>query len=277
MFKWIKKRLQTLTMFEIFVAISIVVFTVFIVKFFGQKIEYKIVRIEIINRSWAENYEPYGYRTPFWLSEKLKVGQKEYEKSGKVVAEIIGIENYERGSEEAEVYLTVKLRTILQKRLHQLFFKDKPLNIGSAIELAPGQNIVYGQVVDMDVPSEGYPQKNFIITTRAREIDKYLIDNTHINDTMYNRYTNEPIANIISFKTEFPSRIMESSHNSYLQSGNKSTARDVILKFKIKAYQIDNRWYFGGHQQIKVGVQFYFYGQKVNYYDMYIENIENVE
>ena len=277
MFRWLKKRLQTLSIFDIFICVSIITFTIFIVKFFGQKIESKIVRIEIINRSWTENYDQYGYRTPFWLSDKLKINQKEYDKSGKIIAEIINIENYERGSEEAEVYLTVKLRTTYQKRLHQSFFKEKPLNLGSAIEISPDQNTVFGQIVDNNVPIKGYPEKTFIITARAREIDKYIVNNTHVDDTMYNRYTNEPVATIIDIKTENTTRIMDSSHNSYLQTGQKSTAQDIILKLKIKAYQIDNRWYFGGHQQIKVGNPFYFYGQQINYYNMAIENVENVK
>jgi hypothetical protein len=277
MFKWIKKRLLTLSIFEIFISISIIVLTVFVVKFFGQKLESKTVRIEIVNHSWTEYYDLYGYRAPFWLSEKLKIGQKEYDKSGKVIAEIINIENYERGSEEAEIYLTVKLRTTYQKSLHQSFFKEKPLSLGSAIEISPDQNIVFGQVVDVNVPIGGYPENTFIITTRAREVDKYLINNTRVDDTMYNRYTNEPVATIISFKTEYTSRITDSSHYSYLQTGQKSTAQDVILKLKIKTHQIDNRWYFGGHQQIKVGNTFYFYGQQVNYYPMVIENVENVK
>lgn len=277
MFKQIKKRLLTLSIFDIFISISIIIFTVFVVKYFGQKVETKIVRIEIINRNWVENYDQYGYRTPFWLSDKLKIGQKEYDKSGKVIAEIINIENYERGSEEAEVYLTVKLRTSYQKRQRQSFFKEKPISLGSSIEISPNQNTVFGQIVDLDVPPQGYPEKSFIITARAREVDKYLVNNTHVNDTMYNRYSKEPVATIINIKTENSSRIMDSSHNSYLQTGQKSTSQDVILTLKIKTQQIDNRWYFGGHQQIKVGNIFYFYGQKINYYNMEIEKVEDVK
>ena len=64
MFKYFKKRFQALTFFEIFVSISIIVFTVFVIKFFGQKIEWKTVRIEIINKSEhneRQEYQQHNY------------------------------------------------------------------------------------------------------------------------------------------------------------------------------------------------------------------------
>lgn len=267
MFKRLIQRLKILSLFDIFVCISIIAFTVFIVKFFGQKTEWKTVKIEVINRSWADNYNPYGYRTPFWLSEKLKIGQKEYNKSGKLIAEVLNIENYERGSEEAEVYLTVKLKTNLQKRLRQNYFKEKPLDLGSAIELSLDQNTVYGQVIDTDAPVNGYPQKKFIITTRGRGIDKYIIDHTKIGDVMKNRYNNTTVATILDFHTEKTTVAYVNQINN--NSGalgfkiNEDT-KDLIVKFEIITEQIDGRWYFAGHQQVKVGNGIYFYGQNIN-------------
>jgi len=285
MFKYFKKRFQALTFFEIFVSISIIVFTVFVIKFFGQKIEWKTVRIEIINKSWAENYNPYGYRTPFWLSDKLAVGQKEYDKSGKLIAEITNIENYERGSEEADVYLTVKLRTTLQKRLHQYIFKNKPLDLGSAIEIAPNQNIVYGQIVDVNSPELGYPQKTFTVTARSRSLDPQIYNKIVVGEKMYDRYKNLPIATITSVKLEKPSRVYideiayDSSNNSnrpsnFLSFKYNPKSNDIVVKFNIVTSQIDNRWYFAGHQNIKLGNTFYFYGQNISLYNLEIEDVE---
>ncbi|HWS48759.1 MAG TPA: hypothetical protein VN174_01750 [Candidatus Methanoperedens sp.] len=277
MFKWVKQRLKTLSIFEVFISISIIVFVVFVIKFFGQKVEWKTVKIEIINKSWAENYNPYGYRTPFWLSDKLKIGQKEYGKSGKVIAEIINVENYERGSEEADVYLTVKLRTTYQKRIQQHIFKNKPLDLGSAIEIAPDQNIVYGQIVDIDMPSSGYPKKTFTVTARGRGIDAYIINNIKINDVMKNRYDQSIIATITSFHTEKTTRIYVSeltNNNQSLGFKLNENAKDVVVTFQVNTELIDGRWYFAGHQQIKVGNSIYFYSQNINLYGLEIEDVK---
>ena len=276
MFKMVKNKLLKLTVFEVFISISIVVFAVFIVKFFGLKVEHKIIRIEVINKSWGENYNPYGYRTPFWLSDKLQIGQKEYSKSGKVIAEIIDIDNYERGGEEAEVYLTVKVITKYQKRLHQHFFKNKPLDLGSAIEISPDQNIVYGQIVDNDVTAEGYRNKEFTVTARGRGLSQYIIDSIRIGEIMKNRYHDETIATIVDFYTEKTTKVYVSdvaSKYQYLSFETNPNTQDAIVKFKIKASQIDDRWYFAGHQHIKKGSDLYFYGQDVNLF-LEIEDVE---
>lgn len=279
MFRRIISRIRSLSFFEVFVAISVVALTVFVVKYFGQKVDYKTIRVEVINKSWSENYNPYGYRTPFWLSDKLKVGQKEYDKSGKVLAEIIDIENYLRGGEEAEVYLIVKVKTVYQKRIRQHFFKDKPLDLGSAIELAPDQNIVYGQIIDLNAPesSSGYPKKTMTLTVRGRGIEKSIIDKIKKGEVMVNRYNNEVVATIKEFVTENTTRVFATeitSNNNAIGFRISPNTQDVILKITITANLIDNRWYFAGHQNIKIGNSFYFYGQDINLYNLEIENVE---
>ncbi|MFA5894611.1 MAG: DUF4330 family protein [Candidatus Shapirobacteria bacterium] len=279
MFGRIISRIRSLSFFEVFIAISIIAFTVFVVKYFGQKVDYKTIRIEVINKSWSENYNPYGYRTPFWLSDKLKVGQKEYDKSGKVLAEVIDVENYLRGGEEAEVYLTVKVKTTYQKRLHQHFFKDKPLDLGSAIEIAPDQNIVFGQIIDLDAPekSTGYPQKTMTLTVRGRGIEKSIIDQIKKGETMINRYNQQAVGTILDFDTENTTRVFATevtTTNNAIGFRVSPNTKDVILKIQITANQIDNRWYFAGHQNIKIGNALYFYGQDINLYNLEIENIQ---
>ena len=277
MFKLLEKRLKALTIFDIFVSISIVVFVVFVVKFFQEKTGWKTIRVEIINKNWAENYNPYGYRTPFWLSDKLRIGQKEYNKTGQVIAEITNIENYERGSEEAQVYLTLRIKATYQKQLHQDLFKNKPLTLGSAIEIVPDQNTVYGQVVDLDVPPLGYPQKKMIVTARGRGIDQYIIDNIKINDTMDNRNNQTSIATIIDFHTENATRVFASEvsdTNKFVSFKTNPNTKDVVVKFELTANQIDNRWYFAGNQQIKVGNPLYFYGQSISLYNLEIEDVK---
>lgn len=275
MFKWVIKRLKTLSIFEIFISISISIFVVFIIRFFGQKVEWKTIKVEIINKNWTENYNPYGYKTPFWLSEKLKIGQKEYSKSGKVIAEIINIENYERNSEEAEVYLTVKVRSTYQKQIHQHFFKNKPLALGSAIEISPDQNLVNGQIIDIDMPENGYQKKILTITARGRGVDNYIINNTKVNDVMKNRYDQNIVATIISLNVEKTSRlnVVGLTGNNQNLSFNEN-AKDIVVTFKITTEFVDSRWYFAGHQQIKVGNSFYFYGENINLYGLEIENVK---
>lgn len=275
----IKKRLQSLSFFEIFISISIITLVVFVVKYFGLKVEWRTIRVEVINKSWAENYNPYGYRTPFWLSNKIKIGQKEYGKSGVVIAEIIGVDNYVRGGEEAEVYLTVKIRTTYQKALHQYYFKDKPLDLGSAIEIAPDQNKIYGQIVDTNFPQQGYPQKTLIVTVRGRGVDENIISKVKVDETMYERYKQKEIAKILDFHTEKSSRVFVNEiteNNKSLKFNISPSSKDIILKLQMVVSQIDNRWYFAGHQNIMIGNPLFFYSHNINLFNLEIENVEQL-
>jgi len=273
-FSLIKKRVSTLSLTELFIIASVVTLTVFTVKYFGLKKEWRTIRVEIINKNWVDNYNPYGYRTPFWISDKLKIGQKELDKSGKMIAQIVQIENYERGSEEANVYLTVKVKTIYQKRQNRYLYKDQYLDLGSAIELDFDNILVHGQIIDNNVPPEGYPTKNFIITARVRSLEPYLYNKIHTGQKFIDRTTQEPVAEILSVNLEKPTRLFFDTTGYTISFNQQENLKDVVIKMKIKAYQSDDRWYFGGNQNIKLNNYISFYGNEYNLFGMEIQNVE---
>jgi len=257
MLETIRKRISTLSSMEIFIVLTIIALTVFIVKFFGIKKEYKIIRVEVIKKNWTENYDPFGYRAPFWLSDKLKIGQIEKDvNSGKTIATLIGLENYERSGEEADIYLTLKVEVYLNKRNGKYLFKDIPLELGSSIKLNLNNILIQGQITDTDVPPSGYPTKNLLVTIFSRNIEDWICAQIKPGLTMKNRANNEIVAEILSVKTEEPTYQLIKSENSRLIISN-SPDKDVTITVRIKAQQIDGRWYFGGHQNIKVGGNIY--------------------
>jgi hypothetical protein len=274
-FSSIKKRVSTLSLTELFIIASVISLTVFTVKYFGLKKEWRTIRVEIINKNWVDNYNPYGYRTPFWISDKLKIGQKELDKSGKMIAQIVQIENYERGTEEANVYLIVKIKTIYQKRQNRYLYKDQYLDLGSAIELDFDNILVHGQIIDNNVPPEGYPTKNFIITARVRNLEPYLYNKIHTGQKFIDRTTQEPVAEILSVNLEKPTLVFFGlSGNTISIQQSEENRKDVILKIKIKAYFYDNRWYLGGNQNIKLGNSIGFYCNEYNLFGLEIQNVE---
>lgn len=273
MFKFgnLKKRIAKISPSEIFVILTICFSTIFLIKFFGIKKEWRTIKVEVIKKNWSENYDPYGYRTPFWLSNKIKKNQSEKDKSGKIIAQLLDFDNYERGTEEAELYLTVKVRVTINKRTGQYFFKDKEISLGSPIELDLDNNLIFGQIIDNNVPANNYPVKNFIVTVRGKNLEPNIINNIIPNDKMINRSNNETVIEIIDVVTENP------TSNLLLQKTQlvyNPRVKDVLVKARVKAYQQDNRWFFTGHQNLKVGNPFYFYGKNINLYDLIIEDVK---
>jgi len=257
MLEKIRKRISALSPIEIFIALTIIALTVFLVKYFGIKREWKIIRVEVIKKNWTENYDPYGYRAPFWLSDKIKVGQTEKDpNSGRTIATLVGLEDYERGGEEADIYLTVKVEVYLNQRSGQYQYRDLPLELGSSITLNLNNILVVGQVTDTDVPPAGYPTKNLLVTIFDRNVEDWICNQIKPGLTMRNRANNEVVAQVVSVKTEPPTYQLIVSENSRLTIDN-SPNKDLTVTVKIKAQQIDGRWYFGGHQNIKVGGAIY--------------------
>jgi hypothetical protein len=278
MFKHIGKRLRALTPLEIFIVILVIASTVFLIKFFGIKKEYRLVRVEVIRKNWVENYDSYGYRVPFWLSDKLKVGQTERDSGGNTIATIVRIENYERGNEEAEVYLTLKLNLVLNRRTQQYTYKEKPFATGLPIQLTLGDNSVEGQIVDTNAPENGYPQKTFEVVARGQNITPWYYTKMASGQKMYNRATAEEVAQVLSVKLEPPTfqQVRFDNTGKFLQLNTEADNRDVTITAKINAYQIDNRWFFSGHQNLKIGGNIFLYTKDVNFYAFEIKSINEL-
>lgn len=268
-------RLKTISYAEIFVILVVVFLTVFMVKFFGRKKEFKTIRVEVIRNNWTENYDPYGYRAPFWLSDKVKVGQTEKSKSGKIIATLTDLENYERGSEEAELYLTVKIETLLNKRTGVYTFKDKPINLGSSIELNLDNISIVGQIVDNNVPEGGYPAKYLMVTAKGRNFESWLYTKVVPGLKVYNRATNEVVAEVVDVKLENSTLQQIKYSSSYLQA-IVGKDKDLLVYVKVKVYQMDGRWYFMGHQNIKIAGSLYLYTNELNLYGFEIEDIKEL-
>lgn len=247
-------RLKSLTPGELFVLLTVAALLIFAVKFFGLRREYRLIRVEVVGKNWAENFNNYGYRAPFWMSDKIKIGQQELSKTGRVIATLVDLENYERGGEEAEMYLTLRVETVYNKRMKRYTFKDKYLDVGSAIELNLNNIQIEGQVIDNNVPLENYPHKKFRLVVRGRNRDSWIYNSIKPGDYMLNRATGKHVVDIVDVKTEEPSgNVAFINKSSYLTFGNKAQQKDMILTIDVDAYLQDGRWYFAGHQNLKVG------------------------
>lgn len=268
----LKKRLSEISLIEKFILITFAFLVIFLIKFFGIKEEWRTIKVQIIKKNWSENYDMYGYRTPFWLSDKIKKGQIEKGKNGKTIAELIDFESYERGSEESELFLTVKIKVNINKRTNVILFKDMEVNLGSQIELNLDNNLIIGQVIDNNIPSNGYPSKFFIVTTRWKNIEPNLFNKITLHDKFVNRANSGTAAEILEVALENPSSniILNGSWLAY-----NSKMKDVVIKFKVKAFYRDNRWYFANNQNLKIGSSFYFYGEKMNLYSLLIEDFRD--
>jgi hypothetical protein len=169
---YVKKRITTISPIELFCLISASFLFIIVVKMFLIKTEWHTIRVEVIRKNWTENYDPYGYRAPFWLTDKLKVGQVERNMSGRTTAKIQTIDSYLRGGEESEIYLTVQVEATYNYRTHGYVYNSRQINVGAQVEFNFDNNLVAGQIIDNNYPPKGYPTKTITVTARAKNLYK---------------------------------------------------------------------------------------------------------
>ena len=52
--------------------------------------------------------------------------------------------------------------------------------------------------------------------------------------------------------------------------------KDAVITTKLKAYQMDGKWFFTGHQDLKINSSLYLYTNQMNLYGLEIQNIEEI-
>ena len=262
-------RFRTVKPIEVFVIAAVGFSVIFLTKYFSLNRQSRTIRVEEIGRDWANSFNPYGYKAPFWISNKLKTGQREKSSTGKTIAEVIDIENYERGNEEAVIYLTVKVEAQFNKKMETYVFKGRALDLGAPIELRLDNIRVLGQIIDENILTSSYEKKEIIIKGRWRAQEPWNIAQIDIGDTMVNRANGEVIAEILDVKIEplngastiltLPSRTREE-----LLLENNPRWRDAVISARIKVHKQNNLWFFAGHQKIKVGERIWIYTDKID-------------
>lgn len=276
MLNHIINRLKTISPLQAFSAITVFTLLVLIVKYFGIKEEYQYLRIEVIKKPWSENYDPYGYRAPFWISDKIKIGLTEKNAAGKITAELIDIENYIRGGEEVDMYLAVKVKAVLNKKTGRYTYKDQPIDLGSAITLNLDTITIYGQIIDNQYPPQGYPERQLMVKVRAKNLEHAVYSKATPGLTMYDRAKNKPVAEFISIKTEDSSLTPIRLENNKYLFAQQGTTKDLVATIKINANIIDGRYYFSGHQNLIPNGSVWIYTDQVYLYGLMIEDVTEI-
>jgi hypothetical protein len=277
-----KDKLRKIKPIEIFVFIFTFSLLVFAIKFYTFKPEYRIIRVEIVKQNWIENYNPLGYKAPFWLASRLEIGQSEKNHSGQIIAEIIDLENYEKNTEEIELFLNLKIQVAHNPRDNSFSFKGRPVTIGSPIELYFNNTTLVGQVIDDQVPESGYPHKDILVTLRGRQINPAVYSKIVPGIEVSNLGTNEVIAKVISVSQE-PSTLTSAKLDQYRQELLFSTnpkQRDIVIVAQIKVQQLAGQWFYAGRQKVKLSAnqdhKLWLYTKDITLYDLEIEDIKEL-
>ncbi|MBI5620162.1 hypothetical protein HY949_00095 [Candidatus Gottesmanbacteria bacterium] len=278
--KFVFKKLRTITFLQLIILLIVSASTVGIVKFFGKKSEWRTVKIQVVGKDWSNLPVSYnGYRPPYWLAESIQKNDVERSVGGGIIAEVIDVERYSRSGPEYDIYLTVRVNGVLNKKTNKYIYKGKAIEIGAPIDLRLNRTLVFGQIIDDQVPPGGYVTKRIIVTSLYRNASRWIINNLKVGDTMTTGSNGSAIAEIVGFTTEpTGGRLLYAdsvgSENVLLE--RDPTLLDAHIRTKLLVEKHDGEWFFGGHQSIKVGNFLWLNFPKINAKNMEIESVEEI-
>lgn len=281
-------RIRNIAPLSVFLLLLVSAGVVFTIKYFGRQPQWRSVRIQVVGKDWNENYTNYnGFRPPFWLTEKIKVGDSEIAIDGKKIAEVINIDEFERVGPESDLYLTLKLYGEVSTRLNKFLYRGRPIEVGAPIDLHLNRVMITGQIIDDHVPATGYPKKTISITARLRNADTWIVDALSVGDIMTNRGDGSTLATVKSFNTEPSQSSLLFAQNPYVFSGsayrtglfleNNPRLKDLVVRATLNVQSQNGDWFFGGHQKIKVGNSLWLYLSRVNLNGLEIQSVEDAQ
>lgn len=266
----VKERIKDITPIQGFVVLVIIVIVVFVVKYFGLEEEWKTVRMEVRGREWSEDWtEGYprssAFEPPSWLARNVSVGDAEVGVDGKKIAEVLSVEEY--GEYKTGLFIIANLKVIRNKRTDRYAFKNKGVEVGTKVELLLPKARVVGQIIDIDVPVNGYEKKNITVTGRAYNLEQWVVTKVTVGDRMINQANGEVVAEILDKKTEpTVSSVFftDPRHSTNVFLETVPRRKDVVLTLRVEVTKYDEGWRFAGNQIPKVGLPIKLYYSDYN-------------
>lgn len=274
------KKLREVTFAQMIALLLVVASVVGVVKFFGKQAEWRTIKIQVVGKDWSDVSVSYnGYRPPYWLTESINKNDVELSVGGGKIAEIVDVERYGRGGPEYDMYLTVRINGVFNKKTNKYVFKGKAIEVGAPIELRLNHALVFGQIIDDQIPPEGYITKHVVVTSLYRNANPWTVNSLKTGDIISGGPGGNIIAEILTFTTEpTKGRLLYAdsagSENVYLQ--RDPTLQDLHVRTRLLVEKHNDEWFYGGHQSIKTGNFLWLYFPNVNLRNIEIESVEEV-
>ena len=195
---------------------------------------------------------------PFWIAKSVAVGDREVSPLGAVNAQVIQKDTYDSVSTIGNVsgqfvYLLLKMNAI-RDRSGIYLFKNKPLSIGSVIDLKLSSTNAQGLVTGVFDKLPKYEYKKMTVVLKGKQLDSSLVANIKAGQSILFKDA-LPLVKILTVN-------ISGSSTSELRSESVSgrpilafdqTKKDVDLTAEILVKKIDADYYYTEQQKVKVG------------------------
>jgi hypothetical protein len=230
-----------------FVIIIAFVGVVSVYKLFYTKSTYVYAKVKIGQGLWWAG----GAKPSIWMIDALKNEKTEQDLLGKPVAQIMNVRYYPWwGSDQFDVYLTVKLKVSGNVKTGKYNFKRSTIGVGSPIELEFPSIQVSGTIIDLNQEpfADRYVEETIVLSKRnafpweyeAIKIgDKYFDGETDVFEILDKKSTDT---------LNISSDLFGNSNPSITEN-----RRYILVKAKISVKEKNGQLIFGEDQVIHLG------------------------
>lgn len=198
------------------------------------------------------------FGVPYWVDKAVSVGYRELSPFGGVKATVVQKDSYETLNYGRVVDLLLLVNAVYD-RSGVFLFDNKPLSVGSLIDLSLPRVETYGQITYV---GETKPVKNnvmLLIHIVRKAVDRTVADSINIGDSIYD--SNHNIVARITGKNQTPSS--GAGNVEYNPITNQQTLTygsstvDLDIAVEIKAEKEYGTYYFARTQDVKVNEPVY--------------------
>lgn len=189
---------------------------------------------------------------PMWISDSINTGDRDASAVSGINAVVVDKETYSSSSYGDNVYLTLKANAI-RDRSGTYLLKNKPLLVGSNIDLKLNKAQVYGVVTYIGDSFPKYEKKKLVVKVKGTQLESWIIEAVKIGSLIKNSKDEEEVK-VVDKKVYSSSPIgmrYEAQTGRFVYSSDSERA-DLELTLEIMATKIGEEYYYAQVQRVKV-------------------------
>ena len=195
---------------------------------------------------------------PYWLANAVKIGDKEQSLLGRTNAVILDKDSFE-GTNYGKYVSLLLLVNAIKDRSGTYLFKNKPLTVGSLLDLKFTTAQVNGIVTSVGIEKPIYDYKYLTIVVSDKATDKWITEKLTAGSQIKDE-KDQTLAKIISKKETTQGPVGVPLFDPAL--GRSVTTIDTSkinleLTLDVKVKKVEDLYYFAETQKVKLGEQIY--------------------
>jgi hypothetical protein len=207
--------------------------------------------VDVLVMTGTTEWWELGKAMPYWLNNRLTVGDKSYNTFGERTAEVINYWSYDENDKDRTVTAHLRLLASVDPVTRAYSYQYQSLIIGKPIDIIIGNTELKGIISDVNIEKPELINKTVTINYKnvTKQVSEAVLPGLKILDGQGN-ITAEIIK---ADKIQTTTKTINLNDNTLNFIGSPSDNVDLLVKIKLSVEKKDNSFYFIYGDPLKVG------------------------